>query len=480
QGTGLDPRPANNGPAYANLAPLPRGDLFYKLVDHKGAFGDEDWTAGWSKIGTEYTGDIFQEIDLPEVTIEGDEKIVLFVGESYNEGGATAVDGAGQNIGNVTTSGSVDTNTPGVYQITYTAEDGQGNTRTAVREVTVLEKTLTGDLNAGISQVGSIEIDAGSEILAFHPDSNTVFVVAGDIVEAIDITDPSAPVAIDTLELDADAQSVAINGNLMALAVAAPTGKQDNGSVLFYKLGVNGKPTFAGEIIVGPLPDSLAFSPDGSVLVVANEGEPNDFYDVDPEGSISVIKVFKNNPAASPIATVDFTDWNGRAGELKAKGIRISGTGTVAQDIEPEYVTISKDGMVAYVTLQENNAVAKVDISDPMNPSLMAIYSAGIKDWERGLAKATNVEFTIDYPSSTPRPDANGNGQVDPGEVTAGGLSGLWYAGKNGSNEDVFYTISDRGPQAFDIGDIAGDDPSDPNHGEKIFDDPDFPSTIYE
>jgi len=36
---------------------------------------------------------------------------------------------------------------------------------------------------------------------------------------------------------------------------------------------------------------------------------------------------------------------------------------TVAQDLEPEYVTIAKDSSTAWVTLQENNALAVVDIA---------------------------------------------------------------------------------------------------------------------
>lgn len=54
------------------------------------------------------------------------------------------------------------------------------------------------------------------------------------------------------------------------------------------------------------------------------------------------------------------------------------GSSTVAQDLEPEYVTV--EGTTAYVTLQENNAVAVVDISALDNPSVTDLHALGTKD----------------------------------------------------------------------------------------------------
>ncbi|MBN1292185.1 MAG: T9SS type A sorting domain-containing protein [Candidatus Latescibacteria bacterium] len=46
---GLDPVPAQNGPAYENLASIP-SDGFYSQVGFKGAFGNENWAAFWSYL----------------------------------------------------------------------------------------------------------------------------------------------------------------------------------------------------------------------------------------------------------------------------------------------------------------------------------------------------------------------------------------------------------------------------------------------
>ncbi len=90
----------------------------------------------------------------------------------------------------------------------------------------------------------------------------------------------------------------------------------------------------------------LTFTPDGTKIVVANEGEPAGYCEGDagdPVGSVSVIDV-SSGPAAvtqDDVATAGFTALNGRADELQAAGVRIFGPGaSVAQDLEPEYVAV--------------------------------------------------------------------------------------------------------------------------------------------
>ena len=46
-------------------------------------------------------------------------------------------------------------------------------------------------------------------------------------------------------------------------------------------------------------------------------------------------------------------------------------------DLEPEYITVSPDGQTAFVTLQENNAVAKIDLT---TETIVDIQGLGFKD----------------------------------------------------------------------------------------------------
>ncbi|MCP9884630.1 esterase-like activity of phytase family protein [Synechococcus sp. ATX 2A4] len=221
---------------------------------------------------------------------------------------------------------------------------------------------------------------------------------------------------------------------------------------------------------VGALPDAVKFSADGTKLLVTNEGEPNSLYTIDPEGSISVIDT-SSYLAATPVApsqadvqTVGFAAWEGRRAELINRGIRIGTrlgvTTTVAQDIEPEAVAISDDGNTAWISLQENNAIAVLDLSGAA-PVVSTIFSAGIKDWSRGTPSATNFSVELEY--------ANGEANRPEG-VLAGGLSGLFFAGREtvaGQELDIYFTVTDRGPN----GDLID--------GKRQFLDPDFQPTIY-
>lgn len=220
---------------------------------------------------------------------------------------------------------------------------------------------------------------SAAEIPAFDPVTKRAFVVNAQLgaVDVLDLSDPEAPVKTHTIDATAIAagalvNSVAVQGGIIALAIEAAN-KTDNGYVGFYRTS---DLALISHISVGALPDMLVFTPDGSKVLVANEGEPSDDYQVDPEGSISIIDL--TNIEAPIVTTADFRAFNGQEAALREQGVRIYGPrASAAQDLEPEYIAVSADGSTAWATLQENNALAKIHVA---SATVTDILPLGFKD----------------------------------------------------------------------------------------------------
>ena len=200
----------------------------------------------------------------------------------------------------------------------------------------------------GTVAAGSYNASA-SEIPAYDPGTQRLFVVNAQLahVDVISIEDPKNPKIVDLIDVQAYgavANSVAVRDGIIAIAVENAV-KTEKGKVVFFDAKL--KPL--GAVEVGALPDMLTFSPNGRYVLVANEGEPSNDYTVDPEGSVSIIdlsvgvkKLTQNN-----VRTARFTGFDKQT--LLNAGIRVFGPGaSVAQDLEPEYITVSQDSRTAW------------------------------------------------------------------------------------------------------------------------------------
>ena len=307
----------------------------------------------------------------------------------------------------------------------------------------------------------------GAEILDYHPGRKIAAVITGgsnlSLVSYAKGFDQ--PELLRELELEGDAQSVAINDQGL-IAVALSVNDNNDGRIAFYQLNNKNKAVAKGSVAVGNLPDSISFSPDGSVLVSANEGEPSKFYGtedgVDPEGSISVIRIRDGKPGASKVTTLGFGEYSTEA--LRGLGIRISGENpTPRLDIEPEYVSISPNGRKAYITLQENNGIAQVDLK---RRKIDSIFSQGEKSWSGiaidstdddgvyapgdktlfGLRMADGIE-TFQHKGKTYLITANeGDGRVRPDDVNFEAIlgDGTTYSFGDNLTDGVLATLEDE------------------------------------
>ncbi|OYU94536.1 MAG: hypothetical protein CFE21_16165 [Bacteroidetes bacterium B1(2017)] len=239
----------------------------------------------------------------------------------------------------------------------------------------------------GRYSIGTYNSNGGvAEISAFDPGSKRMFVINGpdSSIKVVNIANPANPVLVSTISVKPygiDVTSVACNKKgLFAIAVIDSNGKTNPSSIVF--LDVNGN--FISKVKAGANADNVVFTPDGKKLLVANEGEPNVGYTIDPEGSVSIIDL--TNGAASltqaNVQTADFTAYNSPAvldpkiriyGRIQTSGGLFLRNSTVAEDMEPEYISISDDNSTAWVTCQENNCVAVLNINTASITSLIPL-----------------------------------------------------------------------------------------------------------
>jgi len=221
-----------------------------------------------------------------------------------------------------------------------------------------------------------------AEVVAYDPITQRLFTISTGL-EALDIIDfkyPSNPIQLKQISLSAfgsGVTSVAVQDNLVVVTTTGVPTEQDNGKAVFFSTDGD----LINQVEVGALPDMVVFTPDGRYVLTANEGQPNDAYTIDPEGSISIIDISKGaaNITQADVVQVDFKAFNNQVDDLKAAGVRITFAGsTVAQDMEPEFITISDDSKKAWVTLQENNAIAELDL---VSKTVTRIWAMGTKDY---------------------------------------------------------------------------------------------------
>ena len=217
---------------------------------------------------------------------------------------------------------------------------------------------------------------SAAEVVAFDPVSDRIFFVNAQLneVRALNVSNPAAPTLAFTIPMGAygaGANSVAVVPGGIAVAVEANP-KTDPGKVVFFD--ANG--TFLSQLTIGALPDHVTVTPNGLKVLVANEGEPNTAYTIDPFGTVSIIDISGGlaTLTAANVTSLDFSAYT----PAMLPGVRIFGPGaSVAQDMEPEYIAVSDDSQKAFVTCQENNAVVRIDLA---TNTIEQITSLGLKD----------------------------------------------------------------------------------------------------
>ena len=254
---------------------------------------------------------------------------------------------------------------------------------------TAISLTKIGSYDSGYSNK-----DGGvTEIISYDKVKNNAWVVNGatgklDILSLEQVTGGiSDKIPVKSLDIPAmvakvvpdfqygDMTSVAVNGDLGIAAVAL----QDAD---YSKHGYAAILTTEGELLTmieaGCQPDNIVFTPDGTKILVANEGEPREGIGegiIDPAGSVTVITLDTADVQKSIAVTVGFEAFDSERETLIENGIIMVKDNLPSVDFEPEYIAATNQK--AYVALQENNAIAVLDLD---TKEYNGVYSLGYKD----------------------------------------------------------------------------------------------------
>ncbi|MFK4836613.1 choice-of-anchor I family protein [Microbacterium sp. ZW T2_14] len=229
------------------------------------------------------------------------------------------------------------------------------------------------DAALSLAPIGTYETgefdQSAAEIVAAYGDRLFVVNALAGSVSVLDYSDPAAITEEFALSSPGVANSVAVRADGLGVVAVESTTKTDAGHLLFFDArATDAASAVLGTVQVGALPDMVTIVPDGKYALVANEGEPDDDFAVDPEGSVSVVKLPKGiaAPAQKDVKTADFHAYEAGGGKTLPEDVRVFGPQPhgddhpVSRNLEPEYIAV--DGNNAYVALQEANAIAVVQI----------------------------------------------------------------------------------------------------------------------
>lgn len=212
-----------------------------------------------------------------------------------------------------------------------------------------------------------------SEISAFDESTNSIWVAGVTGVDILDLATGAKTGFIDITPFGS-INSVSIKNGVAAFAIENHT-RTDNGFVHFYNTATQ---SLVRQVTVGALPDMVTFTPDGTKILVANEGTPTTYgaeigsstpknygpAAVDPAGSVSIIDTSTFAVTTAGLSGVTTTGSNIRT--------------NTGMDFEPEYIAVNAAGTKAYVTLQEANAMGVLDIA---TGSFEKVVGLGAKDF---------------------------------------------------------------------------------------------------
>ena len=294
-----------------------------------------------------------------------------------------------------------------------------------------------------VASITSGDGEGGAEIATFHAGSKRIFATNGvkNTIDIFDISDVANPKKVGSVALSPygnDVTSVAAGKDVVVAVVnvsdtfsASGVPTTTNGKIVVFD--TNGK-VLSSPDVLGVLPDSVTFAPNGTTALVAIEAQPvcakddpataakeeTDYLKAsDPVGGVTVVDL--SNPASPVLRFAGFDQFT--VAEMRAKKIAVSSVvNNVAKDFEPEFVT-AVDNNFAYVTIQEANAIGKLNIGTATFESIARAFESKVSKIARDTSDRDSGAGPRTYPNvvGASQPDAIAGFKVGSGQyfVTA-------------------------------------------------------------
>lgn len=231
----------------------------------------------------------------------------------------------------------------------------------------------------------------GSEVVAYEAGNVYVTNGAANRIDVFSAINAAKLGELDLNQIDGfdGVNSVAVSNGLVAVAFqrAAIDGvAQDGGIALFASVGLR----LLDTVDVGNLPDMVRFSPDGTQIYTALEGE----YDADLTtqglGGIAIVDI--GTAGQLTANTYGFEAFDGTEDALRDAGVRVFPNRAVSEDMEPEYIAVDPQTGNLIVAIQEANAFA---IFDMQTRSFTSITSFGTQDFSAVPLDASDRDDAI-------------------------------------------------------------------------------------
>ena len=343
----------------------------------------------------------------PVLTILGDNPTNMYVGETYSDAGATAIDNlAGNLTSNIVAMGTVNPIIPGTYTITYTVKDLFDNETIAIRTVNV--------------------IDNAFPMITFNPNGNTTYSKTRNTVIS----------ATDLGLMDDDSLKYAWTTSSIQPSLDSFTNAYTNNQTLITPVGVTGSyylwaiatDTAGNETILG----SNVFNLDNTKPVITltgsssvNVNKGSTYSDAGAtatdniNGTISVTATGSVNPSIVGTYTITYnaTDSSGNIAnpvtrsvnviDVLAPVITLLGSNPTTINVNSTY---SDAGATALDDV-DGNVTSKITGTGTVNPSVVGTYiiTYTVKDNANNTATRTRTVNVIDNIAPTIAFGTNGN-----------------------------------------------------------------------